>query len=154
MWPIKFLMNLGACARGKVIVCDIIVWHIIINFYAAKFLIIPRSIPVLVEFAWLLCELLKYRSRLPQWIKLHRRLQGYKTRWATFKKKHSSYKATASLNSTRPLNSFSRRLNRDYIIFLKDMYSPWSKIVARSWFESARSFSFTSDNASCGLSTS
>ena len=89
------------------------------------------------EFAWLLCELLKYRSRLSQWIKFHRRLQGYQTRWATFKKKDSCYKATVSLNSTRSLNSFSRRL-----------------IVARSWFESAWSFSFASDNASCELSTS
>ena len=69
-----------------------------------------KSLPVLIEFVWLLCELLKCRSRLPPRVTPHRQLQACQTRCTTFTKRDSSYMATASLNLIRLLNSFSRRL--------------------------------------------
>ena len=69
-----------------------------------------RSILRSFEFVWLLCELLKHRTRLPQWIELHLRLQRCQSAWRTSTKNSSSYNVVLSLNSTRPLNYFSRRL--------------------------------------------
>ena len=48
---------------------------------------------------WLLCELLKHRSRLPHRVEFHRRLQGCQTKWATFTKRGGSYKSTLVLDS-------------------------------------------------------
>ena len=89
------------------------------------------------ESVWLLCELLKHRTSLPQWIELHRSLQRCQSKWGTSLKKDSSYNVALSLNSTLPLNFFFAT----------------SKMFVGSWLESALPFTFTSDSKSCGLST-
>ena len=51
------------------------------------------------SLVWLLCELLKHRSRLPHRVEFHRRLQECQTKWATFTKRGGSYKSTLVLDS-------------------------------------------------------